>query len=111
MLHLTNKQIAEMSDLAFAAALIQDRHDRLANPGSVMAQKMRRAIRTIEQVDCKMKERAGAEKPRNFWSIHFFDGSGRKLSPAEISCSELERVGEMVSEGYPNGGLTTTDLD
>lgn len=57
MLKFKDEQLAKMSDLAVALAVLRDRHDRMADPKSTFCKKLRAAMRMIEQIDSRIKTR------------------------------------------------------
>ena len=48
---MTGKQIAKMSDFAFAGWILQEKLDRMSNPNTPLAQKMRSAANTLRELD------------------------------------------------------------
>lgn len=48
---MTGKQIAKMSDFAFAAWILQEKLYRMSNPNTPLAQKMRSAANTLRELD------------------------------------------------------------
>lgn len=48
---MTGKQIAKMSDFAFAAWILQEKLDRMSNLNTPLAQKMRSAANTLRELD------------------------------------------------------------
>lgn len=48
---MTGKQLKQMSDLAFAAWVLQERHDRMSNPNTPLAEKLRSATNTLRRLD------------------------------------------------------------
>lgn len=53
---MTGKQIAKMSDFAFAAWILQEKLDRMSNPNTPLAQKMRSAANTLRELDKEVKD-------------------------------------------------------
>lgn len=48
---MTRKQINEMSDLAFAAWVLQERYDRMGNPNTTLARRMRSVAVALRNMD------------------------------------------------------------
>lgn len=51
----------DMSDLAFAAWVLQERHDRMSNPNTPLAKKLRSAANTLRRLDGMEKEKNETE--------------------------------------------------
>lgn len=100
MLRISINQLKTMSDLEFAVAVLQDQYDRMANPNTPAARKLRCAIHTVTRLDIRDKTR-----PKHSWSIKYYDDEGQRLLAREVSDTELSRIGELVSKGYSCGDL------
>lgn len=48
---MTGKQIAQMSDLAFAAWILQEKLDRMSNPNTTLAKRMRSVAAVLRTLD------------------------------------------------------------
>ena len=48
---MTGKQINEMSDFAFAAWVLQERYDRMSNPNTTLAKRMRSVAAVLRTLD------------------------------------------------------------
>lgn len=48
---MTGKQLKHMSDLAFAAWVLRERYDRMSNPNTPLAEKLRSAANTLRRLD------------------------------------------------------------
>lgn len=53
---MTGKQIAKMSDFAFAAWILQEKLDRMGNPNTPLAQKIRSAVNTLHELDMEVPD-------------------------------------------------------
>ena len=97
---MKQKELAAMSDLQFAAILLQDRLDRIANPNTPLAAKIRATLHHLHVLDIKEKNRPGG-----YWYIQFFNESGNRLLPDEMEESELDRIGHLVMVGFGAGEI------
>ena len=86
----TQKHIAQMSDLEFAAAVMRMHADSAKNPNTALAKKYRMAAYCLE-------------------CFSHTDGSGHKKSYREIPDHELNRIGTMVARGYACGEIITEE--
>ena len=48
---MTGKQINEMSDFAFAAWVLQEHYDRMSNPNTTLAKRMRSVAAVLRTLD------------------------------------------------------------
>lgn len=100
MERFTQKQIAQMSDLEFAAAVMRMHADSAKNPNTALAKKYRFAAYRLECLSQKEKS-----TKKNWWSITYTDGSGQKKDFREMPDHELNRIGTMVARGYACGEI------
>lgn len=100
MERFTQKQIAQMSDLEFAAAVMRMHADSAKNPNTALAKKYRMAAYRLECLSQKEKS-----TKKNWWSITYTDGSGQKKDFREMPDHELNRIGTMVARGYACGEI------
>lgn len=97
---IANEMLFKMSDLEFAALILQSKLDKLQNPNTPIASKYRCAIRSIQFLNQIEKTRM-----KESWSIQFWDDEGRRLLPQEITERALEQVGDFIKLGYGQGKL------
>lgn len=97
---MTTKQMAQMSDFAFAAMILQDKLDRLENPNTPLANRLQLAIHGLKRNDIYDKTR-----PKSWWNIEFVGEAGQPISPADVPDLELLRIGGLVARGYWQGQI------
>jgi hypothetical protein len=100
----TKRELADMSDLKFAMCILQERRNGLTNPYSPLAEKLRRTIHILEDLDRKPVR-------VNWWSITFTDEDGEKRPDCDVDDGELNRIGKMVAEGYTGGEIYNAKED
>ena len=100
MERFSQKQLAQMSELEFAAIVMRAHADAMKNPYTPMAKKYRMAAYRLE---CLVQKEKTTRK--NWWDINYTDSSGLKMSTRKMPESELQRIGEMVSRGYSCGEI------
>ena len=98
---MTQKELAALSDLQFAAMLLQDRLDRLMNPNTPLAAKLRMTLNHLRELDIKETSRPGG-----YWYIQFFNENGDRLLPEEMEENELDRIGHLVMVGFGAGEIS-----
>lgn len=104
MKRFTQKQIAQMSDLDFAAVVMRRHASSMKNPYTPLANKYRTAAYRLECLSQKEKS-----TKKNWWSITYTDGSGQKKDFREMPDHELNRIGTMVARGYACGEINTEE--
>lgn len=97
---LTNKNCKEMSDLAFTAVVLTEKLDKLGNPNTPIAAKLRCAINTVKGLVVKEET-----KKANWWSIDYSDSEAKRLPARYLFNDELERIGGLVSRGFSCGEI------
>lgn len=98
---MKNKEIAAMSDLDFAAQILQQRLDKIYNPNSPLATKLRCAIHHLRAIDVKEQTR-----PAGYWFVQYYDAAGEHLSAMKLMTAELDRIGNLVRTGFTSGEIT-----
>ena len=97
---IANEMLSKMSDLEFAALILQSKLDKLQNPNTPIASKYRCAIRSIQFLNQIEKTRM-----KESWSIQFWDDEGKRLLPQEVTDHELERIADLIKLGFGQGKL------
>ena len=87
--------LSKMSDLEFAALILQSKLDKLQNPNTPIASKYRCAIRSIQFLNQIEKTRM-----KESWSIQFWDDEGRRLLPQEIKMCIRDRSTTVHGSGW-----------
>lgn len=104
MERFSQKQLAQMSELEFAAIVMRTYADAAKNPHTPMEKKYRMAAYRLE---CLVQKEKFTRK--NWWDITYTDSAGLKMSTRKMPESELQRIGEMVSCGYACGEIITEE--
>lgn len=102
--YIPDNKIRAMTDLEFAAEVLQDRYDRMPNKKTLIAQRLMRSICMLRGLDKKSRI-----KPKNLWQIRFYDSSGERIPIDDMPSFQLERIGSSVSDGYANGPIKWQD--
>lgn len=103
---MTIKEIKQIDDIAFAARILRERLNKLGNPNTPMAAKLRCSIRALENVvERKTSNRC------NWWEITYTDDVGRSRYARDMQESELMRIGMLVERGFYCGEILTDDDD
>lgn len=97
---MTKAQLESLSDLEFAALILQDKLDHSYNPNTPMAGKLRMAINEVRRLDMRHKT-----KPKNYWRIEYTDETGSSRRSLDVPDAELDRISEMVKRGYAAGEM------
>lgn len=100
MERFSQKQLAQMSELEFAAIVMREHANAAKNPHTPMAKKYRMAAYRLE---CLVQKEKSTRK--NWWDITYTDSAGMKMNVLKMPEHELQRIGEMVSRGYACGEI------
>ena len=90
----------DLSNLEFAALVLQERLDTLQNPNTPMAQKLRLAINELKFLD--QKEKA---TPKNWWFVQYIGDEGQHVRADDLIPQELQRIGNMIVRGFTAGEI------
>ena len=82
----------DLSNLEFAALMLQERLDKLQNPNTPMAQKLRLAINELKFLDQKEKT-----TPKNWWFVQYIGDEGQHVRADDLIPQELQRIGKMLN--------------
>lgn len=93
-----NSAVRQQSDLEFAADYLQHKYDRIVNPNTPNARKMRMAIHTIRDLDRREKTRM-----KNSWAIQYYDENGQRILSQEVKEETRQYVAELVRKGFGMG--------
>lgn len=97
---MTNKELGTVSDLEFAAQILQQRLDKIYNPNSPLASKLRCTIHRLRAIDIKEQTR-----PAGYWFIQYYDNAGEHIPAMKLTTAELDRIGNLVRVGFTSGEL------
>lgn len=98
----TKKQMDGMSEMQFAICILQDRLNKLTNPYSPLAKKLRMTISKLDRLESQPVK-------VNWWDIVYTGPDGEKLCSLEINSGELERIGALVARGFSCGEICGGD--
>lgn len=90
--------VRQKSDLEFAADYLQHKYDKLVNPNTPNARKLRMAIGTIRDLDNREKTRM-----KNSWAIQYYDANGQRLLASEVDDGVRNYVADLVRRGFGTG--------
>ena len=96
----------DLSNLEFAALVLQERLDKLQNPNTPKAQKLRLAIHELRFLDQKEKS-----TPKNWWYLQFLGDEGQHVRPDDLIPQELQRIAGMVARGFTAGEINPGAYD
>lgn len=100
MIQLTQKELSTISDLEFAAQILQQRLDKIYNPNSPLASKLRCAIHRLRAIDIKEQTR-----PAGYWFVQYYDTAGEHLPAIKLTTEELVRIGNLIQNGFTSGEI------
>lgn len=90
----------DLSNLEYAAMVLQERLDKLANPNTPTAQKLRLAIHELRFLDQKEKS-----TPKNWWYIQYLGDEGQHVRADDLIPQELQRIANMIGRGFTAGEI------
>lgn len=99
----TMQQLREMSEKDFIAAVLHEKLDKMQNPNTPLAAKVRAAINYITNQP-NPQNRGGA------WAITITDTDGSSIAPINLPDAELDRIAELVRQGYSGGECSTAEV-
>lgn len=97
---LTKKELDKMSDLELAAIILQEKLDKLTNPNTPIAAKLRVTINHLRTIDTLEKTRM-----KGWWYIQYYNEDGMRMLPQEVPETELDRIGHLVQVGFGSGEI------
>lgn len=97
----TIKQLNTMSDKEFAVRILEERRDRLTNFYSPLAEKLRKAILTLENENVQPVKHGHWIDIYQYCKLHGYKPSGMGL---HYWCSECNKSVEHKSDYCPNCG-------
>lgn len=97
---MKNDELRRMSDLELAALILQEKLDKITNPNTPMAAKLRVTINHLRTIDTLEKTRM-----KGWCYIQYYDETGSRLLPQEMSETELDRIGHLVQVGFGSGEI------
>lgn len=97
---MTNKAMAQMNDYEFAVTVLQEKLGKIENPNTPMANRLRVAIHGLRRQDILERTRK-----KSWWEIVYTDEDGNIVASRDMPEVELERIGDMVREGYYQGQI------
>lgn len=101
---MTNKELGAVSDLEFAAQILQQRLDKIYNPNSPLASKLRCTIHRLRAIDIREQTR-----PAGYWFIQYYDSSGEHIPVNSLTTTELVRIGDLVRVGFTSGEIVENE--
>ncbi|MEG0985021.1 MAG: hypothetical protein RSK76_01455 [Clostridia bacterium] len=93
-------ELRQMSDLALATSMLQEKLDKLTNPNTPLAAKLRMSISHIKELDTNEKTQS-----KGWWYIQYYNETGSRLLPQEMEETELDRIGHLVQLGFGSGEI------
>lgn len=90
----------DLSNLEFAALVLQEQLDKQPDRNSPMAQKLSLAIHELRFLDHKEKS-----TPKNWWYVQFLDDEGQHVRPDDLIPQELQRIANMIVRGFTAGEI------
>ncbi len=99
----TMQQLREMSEKDFIAAVLHEKLDKMQNPNTPLAAKVRAAINYIANQPNQTK-RGGT------WALTITDTDGSSITPINLPDAELDRIAELVRQGYSGGECSTAEV-
>lgn len=90
----------DLSNLEFAALVLQERLDKLQNPNTPMAQKLRLAINELRFLDQKEKS-----TPKNWWYMQYLGDEGQHIRADDLIPQEQQRIANMIARGFTAGEI------
>lgn len=95
---LENKTIQGMTDLEFAAHELQRRLNKVQNPNTPYAAKLRQTI-----TDLRHRDEAERQRMKNSWAIQYYDGDGDPVRSVDMEPWALVQAAELILQGYATG--------
>ena len=96
----TMKNPHDLSNLEFAAVALQVRLDKLQNPNTPLAQKLRLAINELKFLDQKEKS-----TPKNWWFVQYIGDEGQHCRADDLIPQERQRIANMIVRGFTAGEI------
>jgi len=98
---LENKTIQGMSDLEFAAHILQLKLNKVQNPNTPFAAKLRQTI-----TDLRHRDEAEHQRMKNSWAIQYYDPYGDPVRSVDMEPWALVQATELILQGYATGIFT-----
>lgn len=99
----TMQQLREMSEKDFIAAVLHEKLDKMQNPNTPLAAKVRAAINYITN-------QPNPQKCGGTWKLSITDTDGSSIAPINLPDAELDRIAELVRQGYSGGECKTAEV-
>lgn len=90
----------DLSNLEFAALVLQEQLDKQPDRNSPMAQKLSLAIHELKFLDTKEKT-----SPKNWWYVQFLGDEGQHVRADDLIPMELQRIANMIVRGFTAGEI------
>ena len=98
---LENKTIQGMTDLEFAAHVLQRKLDKAQNPNTPFAAKLQQTI-----IDLRHRDEAERQRMKNSWAVQYYDTDGEPVRSVDMETWALTQVAELILRGYATGIFT-----
>lgn len=94
------EDLAKMNDYEVAIAVLQERIAKIDDARSPISQRLALAVHGLRRQE--LMERI---RPKCWWTIVYTGPDGDSVQSREMPDVELERIGQMVAQGYYQGDI------